>query len=137
MNDDYCGLRLKSRVVGGTDAAVGDWPWQVGIARSYNPRTPFCGGSLINRQWVVTANHCFGTAGTNTIKPKDIVILLGEHDISQNDGNDVSIVFAPIHLNCYTRFFIRNLDRDLVLKSPLFLGHFLSNSSTKSFSIVP
>jgi len=85
VNDDYCGLRLKSRVVGGTDAAVGDWPWQVGIARSYNPRTPFCGGSLINRQWVVTANHCFGTAGTNTIKPKDIVILLGEHDISKND----------------------------------------------------
>ena len=89
VNDKYCGLRLKARVVGGTDAAVGDWPWQVGIARWYNPSTPFCGGSLINKQWVVTANHCFGTAGKTAV-PKDFVVLLGEHDISKKEGNDMS-----------------------------------------------
>ena len=120
MNDEYCGLRFKARVVGGTDAAVGDWPWQVGIVRSYNTITPFCGGSLINRQWVVTANHCFGTAGTNNIQPGDIYILLGEHDISKDNGNAVSLKFRPIHFKYNTRFFIRNLTRELVLKAPYF-----------------
>ena len=88
--------------MGGTDAAVGDWPWQVGIARSYDPSvTPFCGGSLINKQWVVTANHCFGRAGTNTVKPKDIVILLGEHDISKKEGNNISFKFESIIINSF------------------------------------
>ena len=77
-------MRLKSRVVGGNDAAQGDWPWQVGLTRSYSK--PFCGGSLINKQWVVTANHCFGRAGASNISPDQLVIRLAEHDVSTTDG---------------------------------------------------
>ena len=79
-------------MVGGDDAAIGDWPWQVGLARSYKPSTPFCGGSLINKQWVVTANHCFGRAGVSNVKPDQLVIRLGEHDISRKDGNDLCLI---------------------------------------------
>ena len=79
-------------MVGGSDASIGDWPWQVGLARSYNPSTPFCGGSLINKQWIVTANHCFGRAGVSNVKPDQLVIRLGEHDISRKDGNDLCLI---------------------------------------------
>ena len=44
------------RVVGGSTAPVGAWPWQVAI-RSFTSQY-ICGGVLIADKWIVTAAHC-------------------------------------------------------------------------------
>uniref|UniRef100_A0A8D0B1M4 chymotrypsin n=1 Tax=Salvator merianae TaxID=96440 RepID=A0A8D0B1M4_SALMN len=45
-----------SRIVNGEEAVSGSWPWQVSLQDDTGFH--FCGGSLINENWVVTAAHC-------------------------------------------------------------------------------
>ena len=47
--------RVPGKIVGGEIAALGDWNWMV-IVRN-NGRF-FCGSSLINSRWLLTAAHC-------------------------------------------------------------------------------
>ena len=46
----------KKRIVEGGVANYGEWPWQIQMvwADSHSHR---CGGSLINKHWVITAAH--------------------------------------------------------------------------------
>ncbi|XP_038829583.1 transmembrane protease serine 5-like [Salvelinus namaycush] len=51
-----CGTRAKlPRIIGGVEATLGRWPWQVSL---YYSNRHTCGGTIITSQWVVTAAHC-------------------------------------------------------------------------------
>ena len=48
-----------NKIVGGSDASFGDVPWQVALSKeSGSSISVFCGGTLINADWVLTAAHC-------------------------------------------------------------------------------
>uniref|UniRef100_A0A8C0W2Y2 Peptidase S1 domain-containing protein n=2 Tax=Castor canadensis TaxID=51338 RepID=A0A8C0W2Y2_CASCN len=52
-----CGRPLKTpRVVGGEEASVDSWPWQVSV--QYD-KQHICGGSILDAHWILTAAHCF------------------------------------------------------------------------------
>ncbi|MBK8881812.1 MAG: trypsin-like serine protease [Bacteroidales bacterium] len=51
----FTGLRQdKTKITGGTDASVADYPWQV----FYESGQYTCGGSIISGDWIITAAHC-------------------------------------------------------------------------------
>merc|ERR1719510_225931 len=87
-----CGLaNTADRIVGGEETEAHEYPWQVGLV-SKKGSHPWCGGTLISPQHVLTAAHC--TAGSS---PKSIAVLLGEHRIDDSSFTRVKISAITDH----------------------------------------
>merc|ERR1712168_967172 len=81
--DCKCGLAQRTtKIVGGVNTEVNEYPWQAGLV-SKGGSFVWCGGSLVNSRWVLTAAHC--TVGDS---PSAIQVLLGEHDYSVDHEAD-------------------------------------------------
>ncbi|XP_064119576.1 serine proteinase stubble-like isoform X2 [Macrobrachium nipponense] len=84
-DNQQCGVRSvimqpEGRIVNGTNAKFGEWPWQVSVRRTSFfgfSSTHRCGGALLNKQWVATAGHC-----VDDLLLSQIRIRVGEYDFS-------------------------------------------------------
>ena len=72
MNEQGCGKRkepsVTRRIVGGNEAKIEEFPWHVGLEMPDSGKIE-CGATLINREWAVSAGHCFKPF---VVKPKFI-----------------------------------------------------------------
>uniref|UniRef100_A0A8C1LB15 Uncharacterized protein n=1 Tax=Cyprinus carpio TaxID=7962 RepID=A0A8C1LB15_CYPCA len=82
---NVCGQApLNTRIVGGVNAPEGSWPWQVSLHSSlYGGH--FCGGSLINNEWVLTAAHCLPSVSTSNLR-----VYLGRRTQEGVNTNEIS-----------------------------------------------
>ncbi|KAK9307028.1 hypothetical protein QLX08_002480 [Tetragonisca angustula] len=62
-------LCFGPRIIGGDNASINDYPYQVSI---HDRRQLLCGGSLISQNWVLTAAHC-----VSGLPPSQLKIRLG------------------------------------------------------------
>ncbi|KAF7464504.1 serine protease 56 [Marmota monax] len=58
--------RAHGRIVGGSAAPPGAWPW---LVRLQLGGQPLCGGVLVAASWVLTAAHCFVGPKSPTVGP--------------------------------------------------------------------
>ena len=91
VNSATCGITKvpQSRVIAGTNATKGAWPWQVGLYTKYG--TLFCGGSLIATNWVLTAAHCLEGFKASSLKAK-----VGDVDREVDEGTEQELEIEKI-----------------------------------------
>ncbi|XP_030644526.1 trypsin-3-like [Chanos chanos] len=108
------------KVVGGYECPRHSVPYQASLNAGYH----FCGGSLINSQWVLSAAHCFKSR---------IQVRLGEHDIAVNEGTEQIIDSAKLIRHPYYNSY--NLDNDIMLiklSRPAILNSYVQTVSLPS-----
>lgn len=80
------------RIIGGDDTSPGEFPWTVSIKLNGQP---ICGGSLIDKTWILTAAHC--VVGYN---PKNLTVRLGAYrikDASETQTKDLPVSMFVVH----------------------------------------
>ena len=69
-------LADKDKIVGGEVVDITEHPWTVSLRNVVVGISHFCGGSILNREWILTAAHCLDgitpiqfdvVAGTSTV----------------------------------------------------------------------
>ncbi|XP_056331112.1 snake venom serine protease NaSP-like [Danio aesculapii] len=92
------------KIIGGYECSPNSQPWQIYL--TYDNGQRWCGASLINDRWAVSAAHCYLVANRLTIH-------LGEHNIAVEEGTEQRIkaekVIPHPKYNDYT------LDNDFML----------------------
>jgi len=97
-------------IVGGEDAKIGEIPYQISLR--YAGSSHRCGGSIIDKKWVLTAAHCVDSGGS-------LEILAGQTILSDSNSGTpqtVKVDTVFIHPN-YTRahFAEPYIDGDIAL----------------------
>ena len=85
----------EPEIVGGIEAVPGAWPWQAALvfsSASNDYYGQYCGGTLIDREWVMTAAHCATGILLNRVQ-----VVLGKHTLSVHDGDHISITEVLLH----------------------------------------
>ncbi|CAG7717287.1 unnamed protein product [Allacma fusca] len=100
------------KIVGGELAYIREYPWTVALVRYSSfggSKRPFCGGTLINNRYVLTASHC-----VDGQQARNVAVLVNEQDLlstSEAKTSEISVDQIIMHKD-YNR---QNIDNDIAL----------------------
>lgn len=84
------------QIIGGEPADPGEYPFMAAILNENNTGTDynkqFCGGSLIDDDWVLTAAHCVEGAAAS-----QLAVAVGRTVLSSNEGQRRAVAAVFVH----------------------------------------
>ncbi|KAG9478402.1 hypothetical protein GDO78_013425 [Eleutherodactylus coqui] len=84
-------VNSNEKIVGGTDSLKGEFPWQVRFA--YKDGVSFCGGSIVNEKWIVTAAHCFLLPD---LQLDEVKVVAGDYNTEVKEGTEEELKIAQV-----------------------------------------
>lgn len=112
---------VHPRIIGGTEAAPGEFPWQVALISQASLdldrnvyQSQYCGGVLIDAEWVLTAAHCAVDEFGDPLAPADVRILAGEVDLAPETAT-VDKLIAVTQVHVHASYSADSLDNDIAL----------------------
>jgi hypothetical protein len=74
--------RFVPFIVGGQEASISQFPWQVFVLLKAEGTGAACGGSILNATTILTAAHCVDHEGTTITYPAaDFVVAAGDSNV--------------------------------------------------------
>lgn len=103
----FTGVKKEiSKIIGGTDADISDFPWQV----YYEAGQYMCGGSIISEDWVITAAHCTRNNDGSEIPPSEMMIRAGATNPYQlHSGKTYLISEVIVHEDFNNRTLVNDI----------------------------
>nr|AXY94763.1 trypsin-like proteinase T2a precursor [Galleria mellonella] len=75
-----CGYKKQTRIVGGEETAVNEYPMMVALVHSRTAEME-CGGVIIDKRYVLTAAHCLDGQQIS-----NLAVVVGEHNVDTGDS---------------------------------------------------
>jgi len=84
-----------NKIVGGDEAAPGELPYQLTFQDiSFGSPWHFCGASIYNENWAISAAHC--VQGEDMNNPDYLQVVAGEHNQDITEGNEQTVILYKI-----------------------------------------
>ncbi|XP_055372707.1 venom serine protease-like [Condylostylus longicornis] len=111
-----CGWSMTSKITGGVEAKINEFPSIAAIVDENDLYKPLCGSTIIHYRWALTAAHCFDSfTEKRDFNPQTLKLLVGEHDLKTNAETPYTAFYTIYSVIIHSLYKVDGFDYDIAL----------------------
>uniref|UniRef100_A0A182LU12 Peptidase S1 domain-containing protein n=1 Tax=Anopheles culicifacies TaxID=139723 RepID=A0A182LU12_9DIPT len=103
----------SSRITNGQEATPGQFPYHTILLSNFATGTALCGGSVLTRNFILTAAHCVVSEGSTLAR--DGVAIMGSHNRTVREDSQQRIRYASSGIFRHPNYVSSSLRNDIAL----------------------